>query len=150
MQLKLDYDDARRTTTIERAVVNQSRYRAGDKVAISLTLRPYGKSPITLPVEFALPADLPKGTVRVVITGGKEANAGRAGLGAPIPDPTNVDQMLEQYTRKNSALRVGDASGADSGAGRPCWDRSCPTCHGRPTMCCNLRGRRTCGWNRRC
>ncbi len=106
VQLKLDYEDARHTATIERAVVNQSRYRAGDTVAISLSVRPYGKAPVTIPVQFTLPADLPKGTVRVGITGGKDANTGRAALGAPLPDPTNVEQMLEQYTHKNSSSEL--------------------------------------------
>ncbi len=106
VQLKLDYQDARRTATIERAVVNQSRYRAGDTVQISLTVRPYGKPTMTMPVQFTLPADLPKGTVRVVITGGKDANAGRGSLGAPLPDPINVDQLLDQYTRRNASSEL--------------------------------------------
>jgi len=101
VRLRLESEDVRRTATIERIVVPQSRFQAGDTVPLTVTLRPYGKALVDLPVKLALPGDLPKGPVRVVVSGGRDANDARSSLGAPRPAPVTMDQLVERYVSRN-------------------------------------------------
>jgi sugar lactone lactonase YvrE len=106
VSIQVETEDAQRTATIERVTAGQSRFKAGDDVTLSVMLRPYGKAPVEVPVTFALPADLPRGSVRIVVTSGGEADAARAGVGAPRPAPTTLDQMLDRYAARDSGFAL--------------------------------------------
>ena len=103
VRLRLESEDVRRTATIERIVVPQSRFQAGDTVPLTVTLRPYGNPLVDVPMKVVLPVDLPKGPVRVVVSGGRDANDARSSLGAPKPSPVSLDQLLERYVSRNSS-----------------------------------------------
>jgi len=87
----------RQTAAIERLRVPQSRVKAGDEVSLTVTVRPYAEEPVDLPIKLALPPDLPRGPVRVVVSSGREADQARASLQAPRPRPVSLDQLIERY-----------------------------------------------------
>jgi len=88
---------ARRTASIERVTLNQTRVKAGDEVTFTATVHPYGQAEVDIPVKVKLPADLPKGQMRVAVTGGSAADQARGAIGAPRPAPVNMDQIIERY-----------------------------------------------------
>jgi sugar lactone lactonase YvrE len=106
VSIQVETEDLQRTATIERVTVGQSRFKAGDDVTLSVMLRPYAKAPVEVPVTFPLPADLPRGSVRIVVTGGREADAVRAGVGAPRPAPTTLEQLLDRYATQDSGFAL--------------------------------------------
>jgi outer membrane protein assembly factor BamB len=97
VRVRVETEDERRTATIERAAVPQSRFKAGDEVTVAVTLRPYGGDLVEVPVRFKLPADLPRGQVRLAISGGGEAEEARGAIGAPRPAPVSLSQLNERY-----------------------------------------------------
>ncbi len=94
----------RQTATIERLRVPQSRVKAGDTVALTVTVRPYGKPTVDVPVELSLPPNLPRGQVRVAVTSGSDAEEARGAVGAARPRPVSLDQLIARY------LALGDSS----------------------------------------
>jgi hypothetical protein len=97
IQVKVETASKRQTASIERLRVAQSRVKEGDTVVLSATVRPYGKRTIEIPMKLALPADLPRGEVRVVVSSGREAESARGSLGAPRPRPVTLEQLIERY-----------------------------------------------------
>jgi len=97
IRLRVEATEKRQTATIERLRVVNSRVKAGDKVSLTVTVRPHGKPTVDLPMEFSLPSDLPRGQVRVAVTSGGQAEEARVSLGAPRPRPVSLDQLVDRY-----------------------------------------------------
>ncbi len=97
VRVRVEIEQERRTATIERVTIPQSRVRAGDEVTLNISVRPYGKQIVEMPVRLKLPRDLPRGAVRLVISGGGEADEARASVGAPKPAPISMNQLVERY-----------------------------------------------------
>jgi sugar lactone lactonase YvrE len=97
VRVKVRTGQARKTAAIERVTISQSRAKAGDEVVLTVTIRPYGDAATDIPVKVRLPADLPKGQVRVVISRGSDADQARTAIGAPAPAPVNLTQLVERY-----------------------------------------------------
>lgn len=97
VRIKVKTEEARKTATIERITVNQARIKAGDTVKLEVTVRPYGEKPVQLPMQLTLPTDLPQGRLKVVVSGGGEAEQARSQIGAPRPTPVSLDQLIERY-----------------------------------------------------
>lgn len=101
LRIRVETMSARHTATIERAAVAQSRIRAGDRVKLAVTLRPHGRPPVVVPVELALPPDLPRGQVRVAVSSGREADQARSSIGSPRPEPISLDQLIARFTEQD-------------------------------------------------
>jgi len=97
VRVKVRTAQARKTAAIERVTISHSRAKAGDEVVLAVTIRPYGEAATDIPVKVRLPADLPKGQVRVVISRGSDADQARTAIGAPAPAPVNAEQLVERY-----------------------------------------------------
>ena len=103
VRVKVQAEERRKTASIDRVTVDRSQVEAGDEVTFNVTVRPYGEDPVEIPLKLALPPDLPQGRVRVVVTGGRDARQARTSIGAPKPDPTNLDQLLEAYLSEEAS-----------------------------------------------
>lgn len=108
VRVRVEAKEGRETARIERVTVAQSRARAGEEITLNVRLRPYGEAPVQMPVNVSLPPDLPRGPIRLVVSGGREAEDARGGIGAPRPRPVSLDQLVERYTTReqSSALVV--------------------------------------------
>jgi len=102
VRVKVSIDERRKTASIERVTVDRSQVEAGDEVTFNVTIRPYGEDPKEIPLKLALPPDLPQGQVRIVVTGGKDADQARNSIGAPRPNPVNLDQLVERYLSRDA------------------------------------------------
>jgi len=103
VRVKVRIEEQRKTASIERVTVDRSQVEAGDEVTFSVTIRPYGEDPKEIPLKLALPPDLPQGQVRIVVTGGQDADPARNSIGAPKPGPVNLDQLVERYLSRNAS-----------------------------------------------
>jgi sugar lactone lactonase YvrE len=101
VRVRVEIEQERRTAVIERVTVPQSRVWAGDEVTLRVSVRPYGKPIVEMPVRLRLPRDLPRGMVRLVISGGGEADEARASVGAPRPAPISMNQLVERYVTQD-------------------------------------------------
>jgi len=97
LRVRVETQEERRTATIERATLPQARIKAGEEVTLAVTLRPYGRELAEVPVRLKVPADLPRSTLRVVISGGGESDEARSSIGAPRPAPVSLAQVIERY-----------------------------------------------------
>ncbi len=97
VRVKVRTEETRKTASIERVTVSRARIKAGDTVTLEVTVRPYGGKPVQLPMQLALPSDLPQGRLKVVVSGGGEAEQARSQIGAPRPTPVSLDQLVERY-----------------------------------------------------
>jgi outer membrane protein assembly factor BamB len=118
VRVKVEVEEARKTASIERVTVARSRVTAGDDVTLNVTLRPYGEDAVSVPATFSLPPDLPRGQIRIAITGGADAEQARNGIGAPVPDPISLDQLVQRYvSRERSSALVIQAALTRRGVG---------------------------------
>ena len=106
LRVRVEAEEVRNTASIERVTVAQSRIAAGDEVTLSVAVRPYGRDMVGVPVQLALPADLPRGQIRVVVTGGGDSDQARATIGAPRPQPVSLGQLLERYTAEEQGSEL--------------------------------------------
>jgi hypothetical protein len=71
-----------------------------------VTLKPFEAPEGTVVVKLPVPKDLPRGQLRLVVSGGTEAEASRGGLGLGAPPPRNLDQLLGLYLRQEKANQL--------------------------------------------
>ena len=78
----------RRSVTLRRAVIEQTRLHAGDHIMLDATLDRYRGSPVSLRIPVVLPASLPAGDVRLLVSDGPTLDrlmaAGRAAGDVPL------------------------------------------------------------------
>jgi len=106
VRVRVEAEEVRNTASIERVTVSQSRVTAGDEVTLSVTIRPHGRDTVEVPVRLALPPDLPRGQVRVVVAGGGDSEQARAAIGAPRPQPVSLTQLIERYTSEEQSSEL--------------------------------------------
>ncbi len=94
VNVDLQFEAARRFAAIERAQVSQQVVRPGQKVAVTLYLKPYGggSTPLTIPVE--VPENAPGGPLILLFIGGNDAFALRPRINPP-PMPNDVPTLVE-------------------------------------------------------
>ncbi len=82
VRIEVEAIRGRQSTTLDRAAVEQSTIHAGDRITVAATLAPYrgARQPLRIPI--TLPASLPQGEVRLLVSDGptldRLLSAGRA------------------------------------------------------------------------
>ncbi len=88
VHIEVDVLGGRHSSTLSRAAVEQSRVHAGDRVTVAATLAPYRGDPQSLRIPVTLPASLPGGDVRLLVSDGPTLDrllaAGRSGGNTPL------------------------------------------------------------------
>ncbi len=78
----------RRADTLLRAEVEQTSIHSGDRINVSATIAPYRGEPRTLHLPVTLPASLPSGDLRLLVSDGPTLDrmlaAGRSNSGTPL------------------------------------------------------------------
>ena len=78
----------RHSITLSHAAVEQSSIHAGDRITVAATLEPYRGAPRSFRIPITLPASLPTGDVRLLVSDGpaldRLLNAGRSTAATPI------------------------------------------------------------------
>ncbi len=106
VHIEVEAVEQRRTAAIERVRALDSRVRAGETATLLVTVRPHGQPPVDLPVEIALPPDLPKGSVRIAVSSGALEEQARASLGARRPRAVSLDQLVDRYLSRGNGSQL--------------------------------------------
>lgn len=95
VQIAVDVLPGRRTVALSRAAVEQTVVHAGDRIDLAATLAPYRGAPQSLRIPLTLPASLPRGEVRLLVSDGPTLDGLlSAGHGAgPTPLGSTVAQL---------------------------------------------------------
>ncbi len=106
VRIRVETMGGRRTAVLERITVDRTRVRPGDEVTFTATIHPYGQPAVDIPLKVRLPADLPKGQLRVTVSAGSDADQARGAIGAPRPAPVTLDQLVERYMTRNRTTEL--------------------------------------------
>lgn len=103
VNLRVELQAAQRTARLERLTTRTQKVKAGDEVLLDAVLRPYRGEPITRTIALKVPRDTPGGPMRIVASGGQEAEMARQMLGGARFVPTSVDDLLRYYQERKRA-----------------------------------------------
>ncbi|QNI35415.1 SpoIVB peptidase S55 domain-containing protein [Edaphobacter albus] len=92
VKLKMEGVSERRTAVLESARLGVLEARAGDTIDTEVTLRPYQAEPRLVRLKVKLPADLNRGTLRVLVS-----------------DGATVDRLLASSSSANRSVGLADA-----------------------------------------
>ena len=94
IQVAVDVLPGRHAETLSRAVLEQTEFHAGDTVTVAATVKPYRGEERQVRIPVKLPAALPEGEVRVLVSDGPALDrAIAAGRGGSPPLTGTLDQL---------------------------------------------------------
>lgn len=107
LSLTVLVDEERRTARVERAVSAESQVRAGETLAVEITMRPFRQEPVVCVVELQVPADTPPGQATVAVRGGGYGapRLYAAELAAQLDEPSAEDmEESEPWPKPDASL----------------------------------------------
>ena len=106
IDLDIKMEDKRKTAVIEAVRIDKDRYRPGEKIEVTMRLRPYLEAPIIQTGTITIPEDAPEGlTTLLAISATLYESWQRAR--APLNyQPTNINQLIKllQQEENNSDI----------------------------------------------
>ena len=102
IDLDVKMEDKRKTAVIEAVRIDKNRYRPGEKIEVTMRLRPYLEAPISQTGTITIPEDAPEGlTTLLAISPNLYESWQRAR--APLNyQPTNINQLIKLLQREES------------------------------------------------
>ena len=102
IDLNVKMEDKRKTAVIEAVRIDKNRYRPGEKIEVTMRLRPYLEEPIIQTGTITIPEDAPEGlTTLLTISPNLYEDWQRAR--APLNyQPTNINQLIKLLQREEN------------------------------------------------
>ena len=102
IDLDVKMEDKRKTAVIEAIRIDKNRYRPGEKIEVTMRLRPYLEEPIIKTGTITIPEDAPEGlTTLLAISPNLYESWQRAR--APLNyQPTNINQLIKLLQREEN------------------------------------------------
>ena len=102
IDLDVKMEDKRKTAVIEAVRIDKNRYRPGEKIEVTMRLRPYLEAPIIQTGTITIPEDAPEGlTTLLAISPNLYESWQRAR--APLNyQPTNINQLIKLLQREEN------------------------------------------------
>ena len=102
IDLDVKMEDKRKTAVIEAVRIDKDRYRPGEKIEVTMRLRPYLETPILQTGTITIPEDAPEGlTTLLAISPNLYESWQRAR--APLNyQPTNINQLIKLLQREEN------------------------------------------------
>ena len=102
IDLDVKMEDKRKTAVIEAVRIDKNRYRPGEKIEVTMRLRPYLEAPIIKTGTITIPEDAPEGlTTLLAISPNLYEGWQRAR--APLNyQPTNINQLIKLLQREEN------------------------------------------------
>ena len=100
--LDLKLEDKRKTAVIEAFRINKDRYRPGEVIEVTITLRPYLEVPILHMGQITIPDDAPEGLTTLLATSAASYESFQR-VRAPMNyRPTDINQLIALLQRGES------------------------------------------------
>jgi len=108
VELEIKIEDKRNTALIEEARIDKRIYKPGEKVRLTLSIRPYLENPIRKTLEIQLPKDIPEGPVMMIIGSASAILSWDKSRAPQKYVPKNIQQLMQiiQRGEKNDHLVV--------------------------------------------
>ena len=108
VELDVKIEDKRNTALIEGARIDRKVYKPGEKVKLTLSIRPYLENSIKKTFEIQLPKDIPEGPVMMIIGSASAILSWDKSRAPQKYVPRNINQLMEiiQKGEKNDRLVV--------------------------------------------
>lgn len=100
--LNLKLEDQRKTAVIEALRINKDRYRPGEVIEVTITLRPYLESPIIQTGHITIPYDAPEGLISLLATSATSYESFQRARAPMNYRPTDINQLISLLQRGES------------------------------------------------
>jgi hypothetical protein len=101
LDLNIEVIPGRSTARIRRIFADRNSVKAGERVTVSVELEPTGKPDEITTQRFVVPvpADSPRGVLRIAVSPAELFWAARARVGGAPPRPNNLRELLSAYEK---------------------------------------------------
>ena len=102
IDLDVKMEDKRKTAVIEAVRIDKNRYRPGEKIEVTMRLRPYLEAPVTQTGTITIPEDAPEGLTTLLAIS-PNLYEGWQQARAPLNyQPTNINQLIKLLQREEN------------------------------------------------
>ena len=102
IDLDVKMEDKRKTAVIEAIRIDKNRYRPGEKIEVTMRLRPYLEAPIIQTGTITIPEDAPEGLTTLLAIS-PNLYEGWQQARAPLNyQPTNINQLIKLLQREQN------------------------------------------------
>ena len=102
IDLDIKMEDKRKTAVIEAVRIDKNRYKPGEKVEITMRLRPYLETPVIQTGTITIPEDAPEGLITLLAIS-PNLYEGWQQARAPLNyQPTNINQLIKLLQREQN------------------------------------------------
>ena len=106
IDLDIKMGDKRKTAVIEAVRINKNQYRPGEKVEVTMRLRPYLEAPILQTGTITIPEDAPEGLTTLLAIS-SDLYEGWQQARAPLNyQPTNINQLIKLLQREENNSNI--------------------------------------------
>lgn len=102
VELNLKLEDKRKTAVIEALRINKDRYRPGEVIEVTITLRPYLEAPIFQTGHITIPDDAPEGLTTLLVTSATSYESFQRARAPMNYRPTDINQLIAILQRGES------------------------------------------------
>ena len=100
--LNLKLEDKRKTALIEALRINKDRYRPGEVIEVTITLRPYLEAPVLRTGHITIPDDAPEGLTTLLATSAVTYESFQRARAPMNYRPTDINQLITLLQRGES------------------------------------------------
>ncbi len=100
--LNLKLEDKRKTAVIEALRINKDRYRPGEVIEVTITLRPFLEAPILQTGHITIPDDAPEGLTTLLATSAASYESFQRARAPMNYRPTDINQLIAILQRGES------------------------------------------------
>ena len=102
IDLDVKMEDKRKTAVIEAVRIEKNRYRPGEKVEVTMRLRPYLEEPIIHTGTITIPEDAPEGLTTLLAISPNLYEAWQQARAPLNYQPTNINQLIRLLQREEN------------------------------------------------
>ncbi|MCZ6680892.1 MAG: hypothetical protein O7E52_27000 [Candidatus Poribacteria bacterium] len=102
VDINIKIEDKRKTAVIEGIRINKDRYRPGEKMEITIRMRPYLEAPIIQTGYITIPNDAPEGLTTILVISAASYETWQQTRAPLNYRPTNVNQLIKLLQREEN------------------------------------------------
>ncbi len=102
IEIDIKMEDKRKTAVIEGIRINKDRYRPGEKIEVTMRLRPYLEEPIIQTGSITIPNDTPEGLTTLLAISASSYQTWQQTRAPLNYRPTNINQLIKLLQREEN------------------------------------------------
>ena len=102
--MNVKMEDKRKTAVIEAVRIDKDRYRPGEKIEVTIRLRPYLETPIIQTGSITIPEDAPEGLTTLLAISPSVYESWQRTRAPLNYQPTNINQLIKLLQREETTV----------------------------------------------